>query len=88
MARTAAPYERGPDHRDGRPDRRQGRSSPDQLCAVRLLKNGAKSCSASPPSAGVYVAAQAVQAGVGIVGIQKMEEYLKSRRPDRTNSGG
>lgn len=28
-----------------------------------------------------YVGAQAVQAGVGVVGYYKMEEYLKSRRP-------
>lgn len=34
-----------------------------------------------PPQAGLkYVAAQCVQASVGVVGVQKMEEYLQSRR--------
>ena len=49
--------------------------------AVRLLKNGAEVVLRIPPERGLkYVAAQAVQAGVGVVGIHKMEEYLKSRR--------
>jgi hypothetical protein len=35
-----------------------------------------------PPQRGLkYLAAQAAQAGVGVVGIQKMEEHLSSRRP-------
>ena len=35
-----------------------------------------------PPSRGIkYLAAQAVQAGVGVVAFQKMEEHLASRRP-------
>ena len=49
--------------------------------AVRLLKDGAEVVLRIPPQRGLkYVAAQAVQAGVGVVGIHKMEEYLKSRR--------
>ena len=49
---------------------------------VRLMKNGALVVLRIPPERGLkYVAAQAVQAGVGVVGIHKMEEYLKSRRP-------
>jgi hypothetical protein len=51
--------------------------------AVRLLKDGAEVVLRIPPERGIkYVAAQAVQAGVGVVGIQKMEEYLKSRRTE------
>ena len=53
--------------------------------AVRLLKDGAEVVLRIPPERGIkYVAAQAVQAGVGVVGIQKMEEYLKSRRTEPT----
>lgn len=51
--------------------------------AVRLLKEGAEFVVRIPPQRGLkYVTAQAVQAGVGVVGFQKMEEYLKSRRTD------
>jgi hypothetical protein len=51
--------------------------------AVRLLKDGALVVMRIPPQRGLkYVTAQAVQAGVGVVGIHKMEEYLKSRRTD------
>ncbi len=51
--------------------------------AVRLLKDGALVVLQIPPQRGLkYVAAQAVQAGVGVVGMHKMEEYLKSRRTD------
>ena len=53
--------------------------------AVRLLKNGADVVLRIPPERGLkYVAAQALQAGVGVVGIHKMEEYLKSRRTGPT----
>jgi hypothetical protein len=53
--------------------------------AVRLLKDGAEVVLRIPPQRGLkYVGAQAVQAGVGVVGIHKMEEYLKSRRPGAT----
>ena len=46
---------------------------------VRLLKNGAEVVLRIPPERGLkYVAAQAVQAGVGVVGFQKMEEYLRT----------
>ena len=34
----------------------------------------------SSPRGLKYVTAQAVQAGVGVIGMHKMEEYLKSRR--------
>jgi hypothetical protein len=51
--------------------------------AVRLLKDGAEVVLRIPPRRGLkYVTAQAVQAGVGVVGIHKMEEYLKSQRAD------
>ena len=36
-----------------------------------------------PPQRGLkYLSAQAIQAGVGVVGFQKMEEHLASRRPN------
>jgi hypothetical protein len=51
--------------------------------AVRFLVRGEEVLKAIPPGRGVkYVAAQVVQAGVGVVAFQKMEEHLKSRRPD------
>ncbi len=54
-----------------------------QWRAVRLLKDGVEVVLRIPPERGVkYVAAQAVQAGVGVVGFQKMEEYLRSRRAE------
>ena len=38
-----------------------------------------------PPERGLkYVAAQMVQASVGVVGFQKMEEHMASRRPRRS----
>ncbi len=56
-----------------------------QWRAVRLLRGGVEVVLRIPPARGVkYVAAQAVQAGVGVVGFHKMEEYLKSRRTDST----
>ena len=52
--------------------------------AVRLIKDGVEIALRIPPERGLkYVAAQAVQAGVGVVGIHKMEEYLKSSRMER-----
>ena len=49
---------------------------------VRLLKNGKEILLRIPPERGLkYLAAQAAQAGLGVVGIQKMEEHLASRRP-------
>jgi hypothetical protein len=49
---------------------------------VRLLRDGAEVIFRIPPQRGLkYLAAQAVQAGVGVVGFQKMEEHLMSRRP-------
>jgi hypothetical protein len=48
---------------------------------MRFLKNGVEVVRAIPPQRGVkYVAAQVAQAGVGVVGFQKMEEHLASRR--------
>ena len=49
---------------------------------VRLLREGTEVLFRIPPQRGLkYLAAQALQAGVGVVGIQKMEEHLSSRRP-------
>ena len=48
----------------------------------RLLRDGAEVVLRIPPQRGLkYLSAQAVQAGVGVVGFQKMEEHLASRRP-------
>jgi hypothetical protein len=49
---------------------------------MRFLKDGVAVVRSIPPQRGIkYVAAQALQAGVGVVGFQKMEEHLASRRP-------
>jgi len=49
---------------------------------LRFLKNGQELIRRIPPQRGIkYVAAQALQAGVGVVAFQKMEEHLASRRP-------
>ena len=49
---------------------------------MRLLKEGTEVVLRIPPSKGVkYLGAQALQAGVGVVGFRKMEEHLASRRP-------
>jgi hypothetical protein len=49
---------------------------------VRLLRDGTEVIFRIPPQRGLkYLAAQAVQASVGVVGFQKMEEHLSSRRP-------
>jgi hypothetical protein len=49
---------------------------------VRLLREGTEVMLRIPPSKGLkYLGAQAVQAGVGVVGFRKMEEHLASRRP-------
>jgi hypothetical protein len=51
---------------------------------VRLLREGTEVVLRIPPQKGLkYVAAQAVQAGVGVIGFHKMEEYLASRRPQK-----
>jgi hypothetical protein len=51
---------------------------------VRLLKDGAEVVLSIPPQRGLkYLSAQAIQAGVGVVGFHKMEEHLASRRPRR-----
>ncbi len=49
---------------------------------VRFLRNGAEVLLRIPPQRGLkYLSAQMLQAGVGVVGFQKMEEHLASRRP-------
>jgi hypothetical protein len=51
---------------------------------IQLLREGVAVPFRIPPERGLkYVAAQVVQASVGVVGIQKMEEHLASRRPKR-----
>ena len=50
---------------------------------VRLLRDGTEILFRIPPERGLkYVTAQALQASVGVVGFQKMEEHLLSRRPN------
>jgi hypothetical protein len=49
---------------------------------IRLLKDGTEMMLSIPPERGLkYLSAQAMQAGVGVVGLHKMEEHLASRRP-------
>ena len=49
---------------------------------IRLLKNGEEFLLRIPPQRGLkYLGAQTVQAGVGVIGIRKMEEHMASRRP-------
>jgi hypothetical protein len=49
-----------------------------------LLRQGVSVPFRIPPERGLkYVAAQMLQASVGVVGFQKMEEHLASRRPGR-----
>ncbi len=49
---------------------------------VRLLKNGEEFLLRIPPQRGLkYLGLQVTQAGVGVVGIRKMEEHMASRRP-------
>jgi hypothetical protein len=49
---------------------------------IRLLRDGKEVMLSIPPQRGLkYLSAQAIQAGVGVVGFQKMEEHLASRRP-------
>lgn len=53
------------------------------LRPVRFLKDGAEIVMKIPPERGLkYLSAQMLQAGVGVVGFQKMEEHLQSRRPN------
>jgi hypothetical protein len=52
---------------------------------IRVFKDGAEVVLRIPPERGLkYLAAQAAQAGVGVVGIQKMNEHLSSRRPNKS----
>ena len=49
---------------------------------LRFLKDGKEVLMRVPPERGLkYLGVQAAQAGVGVVGIHKMEEHLSSRRP-------
>jgi hypothetical protein len=49
---------------------------------IRFLKEGQEVIRRIPPSKGLkYLGVQATQAAVGVVGFQKMEEHLSSRRP-------
>ena len=49
---------------------------------IRLLRDGTEVVLRIPPQRGLkYLSAQAIQASVGMVGFQKMEEHLASRRP-------
>ena len=49
---------------------------------MRFLGKGVLVLRRIPPERGIkYVAAQALQAGVGVVAFHKMEEHLASRRP-------
>ncbi|WP_337175433.1 hypothetical protein [Paludisphaera sp.] len=49
---------------------------------VTLLKDGVEVVLRIPPGRGLkYLGAQLAQAGVGVVGMHKMEEHLSSRRP-------
>jgi hypothetical protein len=56
---------------------------------LRFLKHGAEVVMRIPPERGLkYLTAQMIQAGVGVVGFQKMEEHLRSRRPNSAGAGG
>jgi hypothetical protein len=49
---------------------------------IRFWRGGVETLLRIPPQKGLkYLAAQAVQAGVGVVGFHRMEEHLRSRRP-------
>ena len=49
---------------------------------VRFLRSGIEVIFSIPPERGLkYVSAQTIQAGVGVIGFQKIEEHLRSRRP-------
>lgn len=51
---------------------------------IQLLREGAAVTFRIPPERGLkYVAAQMLQASVGVIGFQKMEEHMASRRPRR-----
>jgi hypothetical protein len=49
---------------------------------IELLRAGVSIPLRIPPERGLkYLAAQLLQASVGVVGFQKMEEHMASRRP-------
>ena len=84
---------RGPSQDEPRPGRRR---RPSPLCTkaglrlstwrpFQLLREGIEVPLRIPPERGLkYLAAQMMQASVGVVGFQKMEEHLASRRPKRS----
>ena len=52
---------------------------------IRLVKNGVEVVKSIPPTKGwKYLGVQAASAGVGFYGFHKMEEHLRSRRPQTT----
>jgi len=66
----------------GRPLCRKAGLQLSRFAPMRFLKDGQQLLRRIPPGRGLkYLGAQAAQAGVGIVGFHKMEEYLASRRP-------
>ena len=81
-SRRPAPHEPDPGGRDGQAALRQGRHQ-TQLMEADSAPQGRRGHSAPDPSrAGPEVPGGAVlQASVGVVGFQKMEEHLSSRRP-------
>ena len=55
---------------------------PSTSATITFLKNGQEILFRIPPQRGLkYLAAQAAQAGAGVVAMHKMEEHLASRRP-------
>ncbi len=57
---------------------------PSSWRPIQLLKAGVAIPLQIPPERGLkYLAAQMLQASVGVVGFQKMEEHMASRRPRR-----
>jgi hypothetical protein len=66
----------------GRPFCRRAGLTLSTWAPMRFLKDGQVLLRRIPPERGIkYVAAQALQAGVGVVAFHKMEEHLASRRP-------
>ena len=67
---------------------RQGRPAAHRVAAHPVVEGRRGGRPANPAQRGLkYLTAQMLQAGVGVVGFQKMEEHLKSRRPN-TSAGG
>ena len=61
---------------------RQGRHAAESWRPIQLLRQGVAVPFRIPPERGLkYLAAQIVQASVGVVGFQKMEEHMASASP-------